>query len=161
MLGTVISVFVPFLTPLLPFSNWLVLAVIGLVIDAVWVLPRMLLGAILDPLLNESHDGCTAKLFSNTGNLVAAACVVAATYAFTSYFLPHYRDLLPPAEVEQVQQDLGEALEAKMLINVCAETIKSTPSRIRTCDLLIRSQLLYPAELPGLGLVACVQPTKR
>ena len=27
--------------------------------------------------------------------------------------------------------------------------IESTPSRIRTCDLLIRSQLLYPAELSG------------
>lgn len=27
---------------------------------------------------------------------------------------------------------------------------KSTPGRIRTCDLLIRSQLLYPAELRGL-----------
>lgn len=26
---------------------------------------------------------------------------------------------------------------------------KSTPGRIRTCDLLIRSQLLYPAELRG------------
>ena len=28
-------------------------------------------------------------------------------------------------------------------------TTGSTPGRIRTCDLLIRSQLLYPAELPG------------
>ena len=26
---------------------------------------------------------------------------------------------------------------------------QSTPGRIRTCDLLIRSQLLYPAELRG------------
>ncbi len=26
---------------------------------------------------------------------------------------------------------------------------ESTPSRIRTCDLLVRNELLYPAELPG------------
>ncbi len=30
----------------------------------------------------------------------------------------------------------------------------STPSRIRTCDLLIRSQLLYPAELSGLTSIS-------
>ena len=29
------------------------------------------------------------------------------------------------------------------------EVSQSTPGRIRTCDLLIRSQLLYPAELRG------------
>ena len=31
----------------------------------------------------------------------------------------------------------------------CGTKMYGTPSRIRTCDLLIRSQLLYPAELPG------------
>jgi hypothetical protein len=29
--------------------------------------------------------------------------------------------------------------------------LPGTPDRIRTCDLELRSLLLYPAELPGLG----------
>jgi hypothetical protein len=31
------------------------------------------------------------------------------------------------------------------------QRLPSAPGRIRTCDLRIRSPLLYPAELPGLG----------
>ena len=36
---------------------------------------------------------------------------------------------------------------------LCAENLMfqlGTPDRIRTCDLELRSLLLYPAELPGL-----------
>ena len=32
------------------------------------------------------------------------------------------------------------------------DIFSSTPGRIRTCDLLIRSQLLYPAELRGRAI---------
>lgn len=37
---------------------------------------------------------------------------------------------------------------------------ESIPGRIRTCDLLIRSQLLYPAELPGRGLLSVRFPSR-
>ena len=39
--------------------------------------------------------------------------------------------------------------EDRAFIERCMVLLSSTPDRTRTCDILLRRQMLYPAELPG------------